>query len=130
VFVDYLAQLGEKKVFVTSLDLHSIRIYPISVWRENEKFFESYTKDPRAAEDILFLAYSYGADCELDGEGRLLLLPQELRKKLNAENQPVHLYCYKGRINVFTSEVHQERHSRATDGREDKLSKLEGDGLR
>jgi MraZ protein len=39
VFQQYLTDLGETKVFVTSLDVRIARIYPISVWKENEILF-------------------------------------------------------------------------------------------
>ena len=42
VFAEYLAALsyvGQKKLFVTSLDGRIARIYPQEVWRQNELFF-------------------------------------------------------------------------------------------
>ena len=129
ILQQYLSSLGDQKVFITSLDVRTARIYPISVWKENERFFEEYTDDPQAAEDIAFTAYDLGADCELDKEGRLLF-PQELRRKLGLENQPVWLHCYKGRINVYNSEVYEEMQSRAGEKRLDKLRMLEQKGLK
>ncbi len=67
---EYLAEFGDTKVFITSLDGRIARIYPISTWRENEKVLENFTDDPFAAEDISFTAYELGADCDMDGEGR------------------------------------------------------------
>lgn len=129
VFQQYLTGLGELKVFITSLDGRTARIYPISVWRENEKIFESFNEDPFAAEDISFAAYEVGADGELDSEGRLLV-PQELRKRLNLENQPVWLHYHKGRINVYNSQVYQEMQTRASLDRVAKLRQLEQKGLK
>ena len=129
VFQQYLNSLGERKVFITSLDTHTARIYPISVWKDNEKFFEEYKEDPQIAEDIAFIANDLGADSELDGQGRLLV-PQELRQRLNVENQPVWLDCYRGRINVYTKVVYEERKHRAGQDLPEKLRALERKGLK
>jgi DNA-binding transcriptional regulator/RsmH inhibitor MraZ len=129
VFQQYLKDLGEQRVFMTTLDERTAQIYPMSVWKENEKFFEAYTEDPQAAEDIAFTAYDMGDDGEPDGEGRLLL-PQQLRRTLGLECQPVWLHCYKGRINVYSGEVYEAMQSRAAEGRADKLRILQQKGLK
>jgi MraZ protein len=126
---EYLANFGENKVFITSLDGRILRIYPIATWRENEKVLENFNDDPFAAEDISFAAYETGADCEVDSEGRLLV-PQELRKRMNLENQPVWLHCHRSRINVYTSQVYQEMAARSTLQRNEKLQMLEKGGLK
>ena len=40
-FKRYVESFGEKRVFVTSLDLRTVGIYPTAVWREVERFFEN-----------------------------------------------------------------------------------------
>ena len=125
----YLNSVGDERVFITSLDTRTARIYPLSVWKQNEKFFEGYTDDPQIAEDIAFIANDLGADSEIDGQGRLLV-PQELRRTLSIENQPVWLDCYKGRINVYSKAIYEERKSRAGHGVAEKLRALERKGLR
>ncbi|MCZ2078066.1 MAG: hypothetical protein LC130_24050 [Bryobacterales bacterium] len=125
----YLASFGQEKVFITSLDTRIARIYPISVWKENEIFFEQASEDPDAAEDVAFIAAYLGADSEPDGQGRLLL-PTDLRRTLNLENQQVWLSCYKGRINVFSKEIFEQRKQRALGGLDEKLRLLERRGFR
>jgi MraZ protein len=128
-FQQYLYALGEQKVFITTLDERTARIYPISVWKENENFFDQFADDPAAAEDVAFVANDWGADSELDSQGRLLV-PQELRRALGIENQPVWLHCYKGRINVYSKQVYEERKSRASQGLAEKVQLLEKRGLK
>ena len=128
-FQQYLESMGEKKVFVTTLDVRIVRIYPISRWKENEIFFEAKNDDPAAAEDLAFIANDFGADSELDGQGRVLIPPQ-LRRTLGIENQPVWLDAYKGRINVYGKEIYDERRRRAMEGLQDKLRNLEKAGLK
>ena len=128
-FQQYLSSLGEERVFITSLDVRTARIYPISVWKENEQFFEEYNEDPQVAEDVAFIANDLGADSGLDSQGRLLV-PQELRRTLGIENQPVWLDCYKGRINVYSREIYEERKSRAGQGIAEKVRVLERKGLK
>lgn len=129
VFQQYLTAIGEEKVFITSLDRRTARVYPRSIWSENEKFFENYTKDPELAEDVAFNANDMGADSEMDSQGRLLV-PQKLRQTLEIENEQVWLDCYKGRINVYTKAVYDERRGRASQGAREKSLALEKEGLK
>ena len=48
--VQYLEALGERKVFITTLDEAEARIYPLSVWRETEKMLQEPGDDFRRAE--------------------------------------------------------------------------------
>ncbi len=127
VFQQYLKSLGEETVFITTLDMSTVRIYPISLWKQNEIFFED-SKSP-AAEQISFLANIYGADSEVDGQGRVLI-PQELRRDLRLENQPVWLGHYKGRINAFGKEEFEKRAAVAKANAAANLGALEGEGLK
>lgn len=128
-FQHFLIASGGVKVFITSLDLTTARIYPISIWRDNEKIFETLTDDPEGAADVAFLANDLGADSELDGQGRLLV-PAELRKELNLESQPVWLECYQGAITIYTKEVYDERRRRSRENLTDKVTALKKKGLR
>jgi MraZ protein len=129
VFQQYLTELGESKVFVTSLDLSIARIYPISVWNGNEGIFDAPSDDAEAAEDIKFIANDLGADSDVDAQGRVLI-PTELRRMLSLENQPVWLDCHKGRINVYGKEVYEQRKAKAFEGVAEKLKALERRGLK
>jgi MraZ protein len=129
VFQQYLMDLGEKRVFITSLDVRIARIYPISVWKENEILLETATEDPEIVEDVKFIANDLGADSEIDGQGRVLV-PQELRQMLNLENQPVWIECQKGRMNVYGKEVYEDRKRRAYENAAEKLRALEKKGLK
>lgn len=108
VFQEYLTSLGEKTLFVTSLDRRIAQIYPIAVWRQNEEFFEKYTTDPERAERVAFNAADLGSETEMDSQGRIVFSP-ELRRELEIENQPVHLYGYQGSIIVLSEKLYQER---------------------
>jgi MraZ protein len=129
VFQQYLTDLGETKVFATSLDVRIARIYPISVWKENEILFEAASDDPEAVEDVAFIANDLGADSDIDSQGRVLV-PTELRRMLGIENQPVWLDCYKGRINVYGKDVYEQRKARALTNSGDKLKALERLGFK
>lgn len=120
---------SEPRVFVTSLDLRIARIYPVSLWKQNEILLEQETDDPGEAEDIAFLAKDLGGSSDIDSQGRVLV-PAELRRLLNIEGQPVWLDCYKGRINVYGKEVYEERQRRYRENTLEKLRKLERKGLK
>ena len=127
-FQQFFAALREKKLFVTSLDRRIAQIYPISVWRQNEKFFDSYREDPRLARSVAFNAADLGAEAEMDGQGRVLF-SQELRTELKIENAPVRLFAYRGRIEVLSEQIYQERKREAMAMTPEEVSKLEAAGL-
>ena len=127
-FQQYFSGLTEKKLFVTSLDRRIGQIYPIAVWRENKKFLNEYRENPKAAARISFNAQDLGADSEMDGQGRVLLSP-ELRRELGIENQSVHLYAYKGRIEILSEAIYAERKQQSAASAEEDQETLEGAGL-
>ncbi len=127
-FQQYFMALRDKKLFVTSLDRRTAQIYPMEGWRQTEKFFESYREDPRAARNIAFNAADLGSEAEMDNQGRILFSP-ELRRELGIENQPVHLYAYRGRIDVLSESIYEERRKEAATTAADDLTKLEAAGL-
>ena len=128
-FQKYLSDLGEKMVFVTTLDEATVRIYPSTVWSHNENFFDEAGEDAQAKEDASIVANHYGEDTEVDGQGRVLV-PTGLRRELGLENQKVVMRCYKGRIDVSSEEVHKKRFEQARARLAGELVELEKKGLR
>jgi MraZ protein len=108
-FQQYFAALRERKLFVTSLDHRTAQIYPMQVWRGNEKFF-------------------LGAETEMDGQGRISF-SVELRRDLGIEDKPVRLYAYRGRIEVLSEEIYEQRKREAAKTTTDDVRTLEAAGL-
>jgi MraZ protein len=125
----YLGALGEKKVFVTTLNGSTARIYPISSWLQTENLLEEPGEDALTREDVAFIASHFGADSEIDPQGRVLV-PTELRRTLKLENEQVYLRCFKQRIDVIGREVYEERLAKAMEGLGEKVQALEKRGLR
>jgi MraZ protein len=128
-FLEYLKKLGVDNVFITTLDMEQGRIYPISVWKSNENLFANAGDLAENAEDVAYIAKYYGGDSGIDAQGRILL-PTELRRKLNAESQPVWLDVYNGRINFVTKNVHEARLHRAQANLPEKVKSLDKKGLK
>jgi DNA-binding transcriptional regulator/RsmH inhibitor MraZ len=124
----YLEALGDKRVFITTFNLRTARVYPLSAWRVNENFFENFKENPQAAEDVHFVAQELGADSDLDGQGRILF-PTELRRRLGMENQSVWLVFYRGGFTVYGKDVYDQRRQRAFDRLEEKVDLLTQKGL-
>ena len=122
-FQEFFAALREKKLFVTSLDRRIAQIYPIAMWRENEKFL-----DPRIARNVAFNAADLGAESEMDAQGRVLFSP-ELRRELGIENQAVRVFAYRGRVEVLSEKLYEERRREAAQTAAEDVSKLEAAGL-
>ena len=128
-FHEYLKRLQVPNVFITTVDLEVARIYPLSVWKLNEDLFGNAGELAEMAEDVAYIAKYYGGDSEIDAQGRVLM-PAELRRKLEMEAQPVWLDVYRGRINVATKKVHEDRFHRAMANLGQKVKTLEKNGLR
>ena len=127
-FQQFLSALPEKKLFVTSLDRHIAQIYPMDVWRQNEKFFSQYRENPKLAKRIAFNANDLGAEAEMDSQGRITL-PSELRRELGMEDQTVRLYAYKGRIEILTEKIYEDRKREAIEASADDVETLEAAGF-
>lgn len=125
----YLADSGEKKVFVTTLDLSTVRIYPISSWRQTEAMLEQAGDDTEARNDVAFVAYHYGADADVDPQSRVLV-PTNLRRELNLENEQVYLRCFKQRIDLIPGPAYERMLAEAKTSLAEKLKALEKQGLR
>ncbi len=121
--------LPVQQFFVTTLDEDTGRIYPLDVWRNNEKILADYTEEPEAAEDIAFLAHYWGQVSTLDAQGRILV-PTELRRKLGIENQRVHLRYFNSVIEIYSDEVAQKRRSRALESAQRNKSALRKQGMK
>ena len=127
-FQQFFAALREKKLFVTSLDRRIAQIYPMAVWRQNEKFFADYREDTKLSRKVAFNAADLGAEAEMDAQGRILFSP-ELRRALDIENAPVHLFAYRGRIEVLGEKEYEERKREASATAPEDVAKLEAAGL-
>jgi MraZ protein len=125
----YLEAIGERKVFVTTLNLQTALIYPISVWRETEKMLQEGGEDADMRSDVAFVANHYGEDVEMDAQGRVLM-PTTLRRDLELEKDDVSLLFFKQRIEVFGSKVYAERLAKAKEGLVDKVGALQKKGMR
>jgi DNA-binding transcriptional regulator/RsmH inhibitor MraZ len=127
-FVTYLKALAVEKVFITTVDLKLVRIYSKEAWERNQNLFQAAGEDAEIAQDIAFIANLYGAYSEIDDSGRVLV-PSELRRKLEIEGQTVWLDYYNGRINVFGKKIYEERMQRALVNLGDKVKAFEKKGF-
>ena len=127
-FQDFFRALREKQLFVTSMDRKVALIYPMAIWRQNEAFFENYHGDPKTVRGAAFNANELGSEAEMDPQGRILLSP-ELRREVGVEDQPVRVYAHKGKIEVLSEKVYQERKQEAVQLTDEDLAKLQMAGL-
>jgi MraZ protein len=125
----YLADAGEKKVFVTTLDGSTVRIYPISSWKQTEAMLEQAGEDTEARSEVAFVAYHYGADAEVDPQSRVLV-PTNLRRELNLENEQVYLRCFKQRIDLIPGPKYEQMLADSKTSLPEKVKALEKLGLR
>ena len=104
---------------MTSLDRRIAQIYPMQVWRENEKFFETYRDHPGMARSIAFNAADLAP--MRDGLARPRAVPARAAARIGIENRQVRLFAYKGRIEVLSEAIYQERKRQATEVAEEDL---------
>jgi MraZ protein len=127
-FQRYLAGLPEKKLFVTSTDRRMATVYPIAIWRENEKLFATYRDQPRVVKRVWFTASELGSEAEVDGQGRVQFSP-ELRRELRIENQPVKVLVVNGAIQVMSEETFHAQRAEAAQSPEEDLETLQRAGF-
>ena len=127
--VNFERFLSGQPLFVTTWDGRMARIYPLPVWQENERLLDQENEDPEAAEDLGFLANKYGADADVDSQGRVLM-PTDLRRDLGLEGQPVFIDYSNGAVNVYNKAIYEEREQRAKENRAEKLRTFRKKGLK
>jgi len=119
---EYLDKFREKRLYVTSLDRTTGRLYPLLIWRETEKFLDGLTEDPDLAERLTFNASDLGEEVELDSQGRIVI-PAGLRKTLGIEDQTVRLRVFRGYIEILSERMYQERLTAASGSPGDDVAK-------
>ena len=77
-FRTYLEKEYGRELFVTSLHGDSVRIYPMPVWAGIERKLGQIPSAHPSRQKYLDRVNFYGQNCELDGQGRVLI-PQRLR---------------------------------------------------
>jgi MraZ protein len=127
-FQQYLSSLPDKRLFVTSLDRSIAQIYPIDAWRQNERLFHENRSNLKLFKGILFNAADLGAEAEMDSQGRITF-PPELRRELKLEEQTLRLYAYRGRIEVLSERIYEERRQEALRIGQDQVDEAEAQGL-
>jgi len=112
-FQKYFEALGEKKLFVTSIDRRIARIFPMEEWRKYLKSLDTFPGDASIPRRIRFNSDKYGSEAEMDGQGRILFSP-DLRRQLGIENQPVKIHKVQGWAEVLSETVFEEMDADAT----------------
>lgn len=128
-FQRYLGGLPEKKLFATSTDRRMATVYPIGIWRENEKLFATHRDNPKVVKRVWFTAQELGSETEMDGQGRVQFSP-ELRRELRIENQPVKVLVVNGAIQVMSEETYHAQRAEAAQAPEDDLEVLQRAGFK
>ena len=127
-FQNFFNALAEKKLYCTSLDGKSARIYPLEKWREAEEILGNYREDPAAVWKVEFNASDLGGESTMDRQGRIQL-PTELRRELNLEGQTLRIRVSRSHIEVFSPATYDEMKSAARGVTREELNKLEMAGL-
>ncbi|MEO8370651.1 MAG: hypothetical protein ABI806_15820 [Candidatus Solibacter sp.] len=109
-FQEYFAKLGDRRVFVTSLDRRTARIYPISAWAREDCL--TNVDDPEIAERIAFNAADLGGETEIDAQGRIVV-PAELRRALAIEKSTVRLYVFREHVRMLSEAEFEQRRKEA-----------------
>lgn len=105
-FLKFVEALGDERVFITTVDRKSVRVYPMTKWREAEEWLQSPERDADSAERIWRLANHYGAESEIDDQNRVLI-PSLLRQELGLVKADVYLCPTRsGRFDVLAEAVY------------------------
>ena len=77
---------------------------------------------------MAFNAADLGVETEMDAQGRITF-PPELRRELGIEEQPVRLWGLKGRIDVLSEKLYEEKKAGCGGGRGRYGNEAIADGL-
>lgn len=114
-------------LFITSFDGKYARIYSSSVWEAQLPVLEAADVDAETGSQLLMEANHYGANSSIDNQGRLLI-PPDLRKEMEVENQPVRLFCMRKHVAVLSETEYQKRRLDAA-ARQKAVARFEQKGL-
>jgi len=129
-FQEHLGAIGDDRLFATSVDDRTARIYPISVWEANEKILAELAKeDPDASDSLFFIANDYGAEAKVDPQGRVTL-PTDLRRAMALESAEVRLDWSQGGINIYSMGEYEARRRRAKENLNEKLKAAKQKGFK
>lgn len=128
-FQRYLGSLPNKKLFVTSTERLMATVYPMEIWKENEKLLSDFRENPKAAKRIWFTAMDLGSEAEMDGQGRVQFSP-ELRRDLQIENKPVKVLIVNGAIQVMSEETYKTKRAETEEQAENDNEILQRAGLK
>jgi DNA-binding transcriptional regulator/RsmH inhibitor MraZ len=103
-----LAARNCERLFITTIDKVSVRLYPIPLWREEEAMLSKPGANAKERAAARLRANHYGADTEVDASGRLVL-PTTLRRELGLEGATVYLECLNGRVDLYGDGAYKAR---------------------
>ncbi|MEP7353923.1 MAG: hypothetical protein ABI824_11890 [Acidobacteriota bacterium] len=112
--ISFLKEFGFTKLFITSVDGKTAKIYPIEVWRRNQALLASVPQHAELAKRLSFFARAHGGEEAIDTAGRLLL-PLELRALLKLEKQSVWLEFHQGAATILTQKDYDARMGLSTE---------------
>ncbi len=104
-FQEYFRRNGARRVFITSLDRRTGRVYPMAAWRETETSLAKHAGN--AAGAVTFIAKALGEELEIDAQGRVLI-PAELRRALRIENAKVWILAQGSHIELLSDAARDE----------------------
>lgn len=122
--LEYLNRLADKGLFVTKL-YGMTRIYTNGAWESN---LAKLAAEPELQAAVALEADRFGADAELDPQGRLTL-PQTLRKAMGIEDQTVYLRFHYDVVLVYSQEQYDAAGVEAGDLAEAEKAKVKALGF-
>lgn len=104
-FQRYMEAMG-KQFFVSSTNGQDLQIYTPQGWEKQQVWLEGI-REPRenamAARKVLEAALIWGGNSQLDSDGRLLL-PPEIRRKLNLEGANCHMRIERDHVKLMSAD--------------------------
>jgi len=122
-YQEYLEKLPDKYLFVTEFR-GLARIFTNGSWERTVAMIT----DPALRKRFTFRAEAIGGDVDIDPQGRITL-PQQLRKELGLEDQPVQLRFYEDVISIYPQARFEEELARTQSFLESDLERLSSMGI-
>jgi MraZ protein len=132
-YVKYINSQGDTTVFIACKDQETGRLYPMSVWRENETKLAATpasAEEAAAREEFEWVVRATGGESDLDTNGRVTL-PQKVRDVLGiTQKSSVHMMFVDGAFDLMTDVVMQRTLAARLGGLSQKRPVLRASGIR
>ena len=110
-------EYGSKFYITASVEVDSVRLYPLPVWEENERKLSEQPMTNASVDKFVSITGYYGAEISMDNQGRILI-PQRLREAVQIRDE-VNVMGKMRFLSIWNDENYKKKLSNQPFGKDD-----------